>query len=458
LNLLFGICLGIWIWDFEFSIREVRKMAVNEQEWTEHGEKDAARHREKIKKAIRENIADIISEESIITKKGDDIVKVPVKGIKSYHFKHGEKGGAGAGQGKGKKGDVIGQRKKGGKPDRKAGDEPGIDYLETEITIEKLIEMMLKDLGLPKLQKKETAQLEIPKGWTFEDIEKKGLQSNLDKKRTIKQAIKRTAVFVKTIMEEAGCTKEEAEAALWRAKGDINEALELLKKGRVTLEEGEVPKPYIFNDDLRFRTLKEDVEYQSNAVIIAMMDVSGSMSTYKKYIARSFFWWMKNFLETIYENVRIIFVSHHAEAKIVDEETFFHKGESGGTHCWSAYDLAHHLTETEFPTEKWNIYAFHFSDGDDWDTRKTVESVKKLLPRCNMVGYGEIHDQMDDVDWLQGKLMKDLVKGLNLHEIETEDGLEIFENTGEEALFLGITINGKEDIYPALREFLKKER
>ena len=93
----------------------------------------------------------------------------------------------------------------------------------------------------------------------------------------------------------------------------------------------------IHNDDLRFKTWDEVIKPESKAVVLAMMDTSGSMGTFEKYCARSFFFWMTRFLRTKYETVEIEFIAHHTEAKVVTEEEFFSKGESGGTICSSAY-------------------------------------------------------------------------------------------------------------------------
>ncbi len=57
-----------------------------------------------------------------------------------------------------------------------------------------------------------------------------------------------------------------------------------------------------------------------------MMDTSGSMGRFEKYMARSFFFWMTRFLRTKYETVEIEFIAHHTEAKVVSEEDFFFKG------------------------------------------------------------------------------------------------------------------------------------
>ena len=159
-------------------------MAIKKQDWdiSERGLKDAARHREKIRESIRKNIADIISDTAIITSKKGHIVKVPIRGLKSYRFvfRRESSGGTGIGQGKGEKGDVVGRRPiRDGRPGQ-AGDEPGVDFLETEVDIEELIEMMLEDLGLPNLKSKAFAETESPTGWKYESIERTGIIAHLD--------------------------------------------------------------------------------------------------------------------------------------------------------------------------------------------------------------------------------------------------------------------------------------
>ncbi|MGA1869302.1 MAG: YeaH/YhbH family protein [bacterium] len=442
-------------------------MAIKEQDWTlsQRGLKDAARHREKIKESIRENIADIISDEAIITKKRGKIIKVPVRGIKSYRFIYGgeRNNAAGIGQGKGKKGDIIGRQQKKGKPGE-AGDQPGIDYLETEIDIDELIEMMMEDLGLPNLRKKEVAQIVIPKGWTFENIEKVGLKPHLDKKRTIKEAIKRTESFIFKLQSETGAREDECRKALYDARGDYAKAKEIIEQMQQKKEEGRSDdtsfskrSPFIFNDDLRYRVLKEDVEYRSNAVVLAMMDISGSMGIMKKYIARSFFFWMVEFLKHLYKKVDIRFIAHTTEAKLVDEHEFFYKGESGGTFCSSAYELAIDLVDAEYQPSMWNIYPFHFSDGEDWDTSKTVLLAKKLMLKgINMLGYGEI--QVDS--YTSAQLMNAFIGGVPLERIYVPglSNFDAWQSKNREYPFLGVIIKEKSHVYPAIKELLRKER
>ncbi len=432
-------------------------MAVRKQDWglSQRGFKDAARHRQKIKESLQKNIADIIGDASIITRKKGQVVKVPIRGLKSYHFIYRQEssGGTGMGQGEGQEGDVIARQPvQDGRPGQ-AGDQPGVDFLETEIDIEELIEMMLKDLGLPNLKKKAFRETAIPRGWKFESIEKRGPIAHLDKKRTIKEALRRTTTFVAELMRKTGKSEEVCRQALTLAQGDLLRAEEILREEIVSGETGGIS---LYSEDLRYRTLERDVEYQSNAVILAMMDVSGSMGTMKKYLARSFFFWMVEFLRQIYSRVQIRFIAHTTEAKLVDEHEFFHKGESGGTFCHSAYDLALQLIETEYPPARWNIYPFHFSDGEDFDPDRTVASSKKLLQvGVNMLGYGEI--QADPYSSSQLMYAFEQEFHLKRRHLGPSD-FEVLFGTDAITPFLGAVLKDKSHVYLTLREFLKKER
>ncbi len=175
------------------------------------------------------------------------------------------------------------------------------------------------------------------------------------------------------------------------------------------------------------------MQREASAVVLAMMDVSGSMGTFEKYVSRAFYFWMVRFLRTKYDRVEIVFVAHHTEAKEVTEEEFFGRGESGGTKASSAYRLALDLLGTRYPPENWNVYPFHFSDGDNWpsDNDDCREMVDELVTLSSLVGYGEIRQRRYAG---QSTLM------------HAFDGLD-------DPRFVRVTIGDKKDVYPALRSF-----
>lgn len=329
---------------------------VSREDWSLHrkGEIDRERHREKVREAIKKNLADVVSEESIILSDGRKIVKVPIRSLEEYHFRFdtGKRKHIGQGQGDTKEGDVLGSdQMKSAAPGigKGAGEEPGVDYYEAEITIDELAQLIFEDLGLPNLLPKKKPEL-ASEAFEFKDVRKKGISSNIDRKRTILEALKRNA------------------------------------------RQGKHGFGKITREDLRYKTWDVTYKYESNAVILAMMDTSGSMGPYEKYIARSFFFWMTRFLRTKYQNVQIVFLAHHVEAKETTEEEFFTKGASGGTRCSSVYQLALETIAKRYNPQENNIYAFHFSDGDNLtsDNEKCLKLINELLQVCNLVGYGEI--------------------------------------------------------------------
>ena len=127
-----------------------------------------------------------------------------------------------------------------------------------------------------------------------------------------------------------------------------------------------------------------------------MMEVWGFRGDMKKYLARAMLFWLVAFLEKFYKNVEVRFIIHHSTARLVNEEDFFRTGESGGTNCYTAYELANSLIDTEYPTNRWNVYCWHFSDGEDFDEKRTIEELEKLMNRgVNMIGYGEVQPDAD---------------------------------------------------------------
>ena len=372
-------------------------VSLSRHDWSLHRKApaDQARHNEKVKEAIKSNLADIVAEEAIITSDGNKVVKVPIRSLELPHFRYdtNRKDHLGQGNGDSQVGDVIGQApgQAGPGKGKGAGDLPGIDYFDAEVTIDELADIMFEDLALPNLEQKQAQQIESTV-IRFNDIRKSGPMSSLDKKRTILENIRRNA---KMGMPKVGGIK---------------------------------------NDDLRFKTWTEDVRFENNAVIIAMRDVSGSMGEFEKYISRSFYFWMVKFLRRKYNQVQIVFITHHTEAKEVDEQTFFTLGESGGTKVSSAYRLALDIIAQRYNPRDWNIYPFHFSDGDNWgetDNRLCVDLVHEMLQKCNVFGYGEIR---------QG----------GYGSLSTL--MSAFQNV-KDPKFIGVTIEDRSGVYPALRQF-----
>ncbi len=374
-------------------------MAPTPLDWSlqRKGLVDQARHLGRIKQALRERLPDLITEETLIASDGRRVVRVPLKALEEYKFRYHPYQGEHVGQGAGDTapGDVLGRVPRTGASSgrgRDAGDAPGTDVYEVDIAVDDVAALLFDDLGLPYLEPK-TALRDRERAETFQDISKVGLLGNLDKRRTLRANLARQA--------RAGIP----------TVGPITE------------------------DDLRFKTWRWEEKPSHDAVVVAMRDVSGSMGDQKKFLARSFFFWMLRFLETRYQQVEVVYLVHHTQAREVDEEAFFKLGESGGTKVSSVYELCRDVIAQRYPPAHWNIYPIHFSDGDNWsdaDNRRAVELLEGILPQVNVFGYGEIRE---------GGYTSTLMAAFGKI---------------RHPRFLTLTIQGRRDVYSALKHFFHK--
>lgn len=378
---------------------------------------DRKRHRDKLREAIRDNIADIISEESIIGRNKDRVIKVPIRGIKEYRFVYGDnQPQVGSGDGDTEPGQVVGKAPKDGEGTGRAGDQPGVDYYETDVTLEELIEIMFEDLELPDMERKILREVLSERIAKRKGYRRMGVRVHLDRRRTAKARVRRKIA----------------------TRGAPNRVALDQPPAAALNDTGEERFPFR-REDLTYKRLVEDLREESNAVVVCIMDTSGSMDSMKKYLARSFFFLLFQFVSTKYQNVELVFIGHHTQAREVTEEEFFHKGESGGTLISSGYNKALEIIYDRYHPAIWNVYSFHCSDGDNFDSdnANALKAAKELCEICNLFGYGEI-------------------KPLGSHYYESSM-LDLFRRI-EADNFQSVLIERKEDIWPSFKAFLSRDR
>lgn len=324
---------------------------------------DRRRHRQLVEKSIKENLGDILSEESIVGESKNKKFKIPIRGIKEYQFVFGRNNkGVATGTGEEKRGDKIseGNPSQGKAGNKGAGNNQGDDVYETEITLEELLDYLVEDLELPNLDRKKYSEIITESAGRKRGYQKYGINPRLAKKKTVMSKISRKQGKKRALIE-AGLSPE----------------LE-----RFPFKE----------EDLRYYKVKKKPKKDSNAVMIFIMDVSGSMDSSKKYLARSLFFVLSRFIRRKYNNIAFEFISHTTVAKVVNEFEFFHKAESGGTYISSGINTALRLIKEKYPPEMWNIYPIYASDGDNWseDNEKAMASVKEICEISNMFGYAEL--------------------------------------------------------------------
>ncbi len=364
-------------------------------------DRDHSRFRAIVRGRIRKNLRQYVSHGEMIGRKGKDLVSIPIPHIDVPRFIYGDKQSGGVGQGDGNVGDPVGGEEAEGDGSGKAGQGEGQHVLEVDITLDELADILGEELELPDIEDKGKSKIISAKD-RYTGVRRVGPESLRHFKRTYKEALRRSI-----------------------AAGVYDPRMPLV-----------VPQ----SEDKRYRAWKEDQQPVANAVIIYMMDVSGSMGDEQKEIVRIESFWIDTWLRKQYDGIESRFIIHDAVAHEVDRDTFFRTRESGGTMISSAYRLAADIIAREYPAEEWNIYPFHFSDGDNWsmdDTLNCVEILKKeLLPVSNMFAYGQVESPYGS-----GQFLKDLKE----HFTE-EDGVVTSE------------IADRDAIVGSIKEFLGKGR
>jgi uncharacterized protein len=316
-------------------------------------ERDSGRYREIVKGQVRKELKKFISHSELLGKKGKDLVSIPIPRVDIPHFRFDPGGMGGVGQGDGDVGDVIGRGQPGDGSGSGAGDQPGAHIMEVELTLDELAELLGEALELPHIEPRGKDYLFSQKD-RYTSIRQVGPESLRHFKRTYKHALKRQI-----------------------ASGAYDPAN---------------PRIIPVREDKFYRSWKEHPEPQANAALIYMMDVSGSMGQEQKDIVRTEIFWIEAWLRSQYRRVATRYIVHDVEAQEVDQETFYHLRESGGTAISSAYMVADQIMMRDYTPENWNVYAFHFSDGDNWndDNERACEAVRQMLPKLNLFGYGQV--------------------------------------------------------------------
>ena len=360
--------------------------------------RDHGRFRDIVRGKVRHNLRKFISNGEMITRRGNDRVAIPVPQIDLPRFTFGSGKGGGVGQGDGNPGDPVnGKPQEGEGGDQKAGDNEGQHELDAELTLDELAQMLGEELSLPNILPKGSQEV-TSKSTKYTDIHTQGPQSLRHFKRTYREALKR-----------------QISSGTYDPKNPI---IVPIKK------------------DQRFRGWSETPRPQTNAVIIYMMDVSGSMGDEQKEIVRTEAFWIDTWLRSQYQGLHRRYVIHDAAAREVDEDTFYRTRESGGTLISSAYRLCMDMIRSDYPSADWNIYPFHFSDGDNWsseDTKICLDLVSEdMIPIVNQFSYGQVESRYGS-----GQFFKDLLERFASHD-----------------RVVATRIADKEGIYESIKTFL----
>ena len=365
-------------------------------------EQDHHRFRQIVRGKIRKELRRFISRGDFLGREGNRYIAIPVHDIDIPTFRYGDNSG-GVGMGEGNEGDSPASGK------GKGGEQEGQHILEVDVSLEELADILGEELQLPRIE---------PKG------EHK----------------------ITTIRDKYSGVRPTGPASLRHFKRSYKEAL----KRQLALGTYDPNDPIIIpiRRDMRFRSWTEVRKPQSNALIVYMMDVSGSMGDEQKELVRLEAFWIDTWLRRNYEGVECRYIVHDVTATEVDRKTFFSVREDGGTRISSALVKCQEILEAHYDPADWNTYLFHFSDGDnssESDNRTCVQVLEKhLLPQCNMFGYCQVASPYGSGSFIN-VLREAFGAGGGARDNDGSDAAKVVTSR----------VNGRDDIYESLRTFFK---
>jgi len=358
-------------------------------------DKDHQRFRKIVRGKIREDLRRFITRSELLGREGKKYISIPVRGIDTPHFRYGDNSDGGVGRGDGKPGDQVGG------DDGPGGTQQGHHILEVEVSLEELADILGEELQLPRIEPKGKHRITAQRD-RYSGIRRTGPESLRHFKRTFRRALRRQIM--------SGLYNPDAPRIIFERR------------------------------DKMFRSWKTVLNPQSNAVIIYMMDVSGSMGDEQKELVRLEAFWIDAWLRRNYQGIESRYIVHDVRAGEVDRETFFRVREDGGTRISSAFRLARELIETNYAPSEWNIYLFHFSDGDnssESDSRDCCNMLREhLLPSVNMFGYCQVASAYGSGNFIN----------------------VVHEHLSDQEAVITSRVNSKDEIYDSIKTFFAAGR
>jgi uncharacterized protein len=364
------------------------------------GARDWLRHNQKVREAVKGSLPEILSGEDLLSRPGANrSVMVPVRFLEHSRFRLAEPAvQQGAGQGRGRPGDVLQPgRQEGSRSAQSGGTENGEIRFVVEMKLEEIIDWIWEELKLPDLKPKRTSTMDEP-DYVREGWDKRGARSRLDRRRTMKEAVKRRAV------------QEDPVA--------------------------------IVNEDLRFRQLVKRPTPSTNAAVIFALDVSGSMDEAQRRLAKQFFFFALQGIRRQYARVETAFLAHAAQAWEFEEREFFQASSSGGTVSSCVFQLGRELMRSRYDPARTNVYFFYASDGENAaeDREPAAAALKGLAELTNYAGYVE-------------------TGGVASFRPRETQLAEMFHELKGAGLPVGMSpLGSQDDVWRAIREFFKERQ
>jgi uncharacterized sporulation protein YeaH/YhbH (DUF444 family) len=397
---------------------------------------------ERYKKQIKKAVGDAVTRRSVTDIDKGEEISIPTRDLSEPLFRQGQGGKRDRvhpGNDQFNRGDQI-QRPKGGQGNGPGQGEAsnsgeGDDDFVFQISKDEYLELLFEDLELPNLQKNRLNKLieyqTYRAGFTND-----GVPANINIVRSLRSSLARRIAM--SGGKKKALKQLEAELALLEDTPGAKAEMIIAIKEQISILMQQIAKvPFLDTFDLRYNNYAKREIPSSQAVMFCLMDVSGSMDQTTKDMAKRFYILLYLFLTRSYQNLEVVYIRHHTQAKEVDEHEFFYSQETGGTIVSSALKLMHEIQQARYPESEWNIYAAQASDGDNWsDDSPTCHDIlaKHILPKVRYFSYIEISHRAHQTLWDQYEQLQ-----------------QQFDNIAVQH------IHQVEDIYPVFRELFKKQ-
>ena len=313
------------------------------------GARDWLRHNQKVRDAVQAHLPELIATPDLIGGPQQRTVQVPMRLLEHAHFRLAPaRNSVGAGQGEGQPGDLLRAARPAatGEGGAAGGDGEGAVRLLLEFPIDDILDWLWDAFELPHLKPRHLGAIDDVR-LVRSGLDRHGARSRLDRRRTVKEAIKRRALQTQ-------------------------------------------PVPFT-NDDLRYRQVLAQPRPSTNAVVFFVLDVSASMAQAERKLAKSFFFFALQGLRRRYARVETRFIAHTTRAWEFSEAEFFQVNGMGGTMASTAFRLSRELLQEHYAPGRYNAYLFYASDGENFSEDRAAASLGlgELAALLNYMGYVE---------------------------------------------------------------------
>lgn len=315
------------------------------------GARDWLRHNQKVRDAVQAHLPELIATPDLIGGPQQRTVQVPMRLLDHARFRLAPaRNSVGAGQGGGQPGDIVRAAHPaatgGSGTPGEGGDGEGEVRLLLEFPIDDILDWLWDSFELPHLKPRHLGEIDDLR-LVRSGLDRHGARSRLDRRRTVKEAIKRRALQA---------------------------------------------QPVAFtNDDLRYRQVLARPRPSTNAVVFFVLDVSASMAQAERKLAKSFFFFALQGLRRRYARVETRFIAHTTRAWEFSEAEFFQVNGMGGTMASTAFQLSRELLQQHYAPGRYNAYLFYASDGENFSEDRAAASLGlgELAALLNYMGYVE---------------------------------------------------------------------